>query len=184
MCRFHFWSQIGLLDGTQNCLRKAKMKTRCRKLSQDCGELWCFWLQILHLREKLRLLGSFWYHYQLLWRVRKQIMFLAKILFLFFANSWIGSGPNRRRILIRHSRKYPRMIGILFFVYLKYTMSATPKLEDFYLNILSRYGAPRRHNYDFITLAGVSEMFGFRRIVSKHIRNGFCSLFDCVLVKF
>ena len=36
-------------------------------------------------------------------------------LFLLFANSCIGSGPNRPRIRIRHGRKYPRLFGILFF---------------------------------------------------------------------
>ena len=34
---------------------------------------------------------------------------------LLFLNSCIGSGPNRSRIRIRHGRKYPRLIGILFF---------------------------------------------------------------------
>ena len=36
------------------------------------------------------------------------------MLFLLVRNSCIGSAPNRPKILIRHSRKYPRLIGILF----------------------------------------------------------------------
>ena len=65
---------------------------------------------------KVTCTGKFLGRMSILWRAGHQILILAKILFLLFANSCIGSGPNRPRILIRHSRKYPRLIGILFFL--------------------------------------------------------------------
>ena len=119
MRRFHFWSQFAHIfpsDGIKNCLRKAKIKTSFWNVSRDCIEIWCFWAQIRNLRTKLRLSWSFWGQCRFLWRAGHQILILAKIMFLLFANSCIGSGPNRPRIRIRRGRKYLRLIGIVFFL--------------------------------------------------------------------
>ena len=66
-------------------------------------------------------------------------------MFLLFANSCIGSGTNRPRVLIHHSRKYPRLIGILFFILIFEMHYVRHSLHVFTRAIEPRLASPNVH---------------------------------------
>ena len=68
------------------------------------------------MRQKVRLWGFFWNYHRLLWRVLNQILFLAEILFLLFANSAQRSGINKARGRVGKDRKYTPFFGSMFFL--------------------------------------------------------------------
>ena len=158
MHRVHFLSQfahISASDGIKNCLRKVKVKTSFWNVSQDCREIWCFWIQIRNLRKKLRLYRSFYDHCWYLWATRPRILILVEILFLLLANSTNGSGINRPQIGIRrgHVRLSLQMFLATFLSYYPTVCSvAQHALFQMYiccLRLFSRSAACVTKRYEF-----------------------------------